>query len=177
MITAYVEINLDRLNEFRSRVEAELKGSRKGPIHDAFIQWGARYRAYVSRRFKNYSRGGSDGTSPRWKPLKHPRKHGRGKYKKASVLIDTGVLWASLSATFKPGFKQRRVAYGLNVGFGGPHRHPKGKATIADIGTFHHFGKGRLPQRKIIVKPPKKVQRQMRDDLQRGIDRLLDAGN
>lgn len=184
MISARVEVKLPALEKFRGRVLSELRHSRRGPIHDVFMQWSTRYRAFLTRRFNKYSRGGSDSTGPAWKPLKQPRRHKRdvkAKKKKGrsakgnAILVDSGTLKASLSAMqINPGMLQKQVPYGLEIGFGGPARHPKGKGvSIADIGNFHHYGKGNLPERKIIVPPTDRLKKSMARDMQRGIDRLL----
>jgi len=71
-----------------------------------------------------------------------------------TILIDTGTLMATLSPKLgRPGQYENHIPYGIQVGFGGPGQHPKGKATIADIAVFHQFGRGHNPVREILVDP------------------------
>lgn len=116
----------------------------------------------MNERFVTYSRGGGD-----WKPLK--RKRRRGKRNRAALLRDTGTLFAALSTQFSgaPGQLQENLKNGMRVGFGGPARHPGGVITVAELAAVHNFGLGRMPERKIIVDPSKKVLNQMANDVKR----------
>jgi hypothetical protein len=80
--------------------------------------------------------------------------------------------------TGKPGAIQEGIPFGIKVGYGGPTRYKKGKsrATIADIAEFHHTGAGNLPVRKIMpAKLPRSVLSGMTRDMERGIQRTIDA--
>lgn len=57
----------------------------------------------------------------------------------------------------------RRVPGGIRLGIGGGS-HPKGP-TIGQIAAWHHEGKGRLPQRRVITTKldPRTVQGIQRD--------------
>jgi hypothetical protein len=108
----------------------------------------------------------------------------RASYKKAfkkwlnkrkfSILRDTNTMFNALSPVFqgKPGQLQEGIPFGIRVGFGGASRHPKGKATIADIANFHQTGAGYLPVRMIIVAPPQNVLDAMTSDMSRAIKQL-----
>lgn len=124
-------------------------------------QWAQTYFGFAQRRFVKYSRGGGD-----WEPLKPAtlarRRKGKGKTK-------TTILWdkeGSVLKALKLGAKGslfKSISRGVRVGFGGPARHPDGKATIADIARFHHKGnrKRNLPKRPIIVDPDTATVRDM----------------
>ena len=68
-----------------------------------------------------------------------------------------------------PGSYEEIQPWAVVLGFGGPSMHPSGKATIADIASFHNFGTGRLPQRQIIVNPPPELIKQMAEDAARNL--------
>ena len=127
--------------------------------------WGKRYSAFARRRFA----AGGDGT---WKPLEPSTLAGRRKAGKgARILRDTGVVFQALEIG-APGNLLKNIPHGVRFGFGGPARHPDGKASIADIGRFHDAGDG-VPQRKIIVEPNRATVRGMLSDVKRVNARLL----
>lgn len=132
-----------------------------------FKQWAFIYRVFARRRFNVFSKGGGD-----WPPLarstiaqrrvgKRTKKVGR----RTSILRDTGTLYAALEPRMSrpPGALEKIFREGVEVGFGGPARHPKGRATIADIARFHDAGEGNLPEREIIADPNRKTMRKMAD--------------
>ena len=186
---AKVKVNIEGLKRFAKDVERGLKTGAK-PIGDAFRQWAVRYRSAMQERFDAFSKGGGD-----WAPLKPAtiaaRRHGKGgKYKRGkkalgaaiatgggqvSILRDTGVLFNTLSPEFigAPGQHQKTIPYGIEVGFGGSAKHPKGGVTIADIASYHQEGKGPLPKREILVDPPPRVVEKMADDMERALLRLI----
>ncbi|HNX27525.1 MAG TPA: hypothetical protein PKK48_08985 [Phycisphaerae bacterium] len=167
------------------------------PLKDMFKQWGSRYLGFSKRRFKEYSRGGGD-----WPPLKRSTKlartnakrkkpaHGRRKRRtpeqiaaalsrKFSILNDTSTLLNALTIGF-PGNLFEYISDGIRVGFGGPARHLDAKhpvkgvpPTIRDLAIFHDQGKGRLPQRQILVEPDDSTIRGMQSDVNRCIDRIV----
>lgn len=172
-ISATVKVDLGPLIEFKSLFAADMRANGSGQIRKAFKQWAARYRSFIQERFDLYSKGGGD-----WPPLKHARR--RGKKDKASILRDTGTLYAALSPTFqkKPGALQEDIDFGIRVGYGGPGRHANGgSATVADIAGFHQIGAGYLPVRKIIVEPSADVLAKMADDMNNALGTMLKATN
>lgn len=184
-----ITLELGPMKRFAERVHRSLRSGAPGPIRDAIKQWAYRYFAFTQARFDRMSKGGG------WTPLAastiRARRHGRGGgYKRGkralarakatgggrvSTLRDTGTLFNTLDPTFsgRPGQHRKNIPYGVEVGFGGPGRHPKGRATIADIATFHQFGGPRLPKREILVLPPRRIINKMADDLQRGVNREI----
>jgi hypothetical protein len=101
-------------------------------------------------------------------------------YGKVDMLRDTNALYGALNPTLNPqgGIETiGKTQIEVDVGYGGPAKHSKGKATIADIARFHNEGLGNNPQRKIIVSPNKATTQQMRADADRAIAKLKrDAG-
>lgn len=170
-ITAVVKIDLKGLKKFKHILDADMAGSGNGPVADAFKQWAARYRGFVQRRFNDYSKGSGD-----WPPLAESTiKARRGKGIKVAILRDTSTLFAALAPVFAgaPGALERRIPFGIRVGYGGPHGHPSGgRATIADIAKFHNDGAGNLPERKIIVPPAKWHLDRMAADMRRALLKL-----
>lgn len=185
MLEATVTVNLRGLKRFQRQVDAALTGGGGGPIGDAFKQWAARYRGFIQQRFAKLSKGG--GGWPPLKPATIARRRGGKKVGKrvrtakglqamtrAAILRDTGTLFAAVNPTFmgSPGQLETRIRYGIRVGYGGPQRHPSGRATVADIARFHQVGAGNLPKREIMVDPDNQLLTQMAADMQRAIDRI-----
>lgn len=102
---------------------------------------------------------------------------GGGNY---AILRDTGALFAALAPTVQdaPGAFEQQLPFGVEVGFGGPARHPAPEGsksappTIADIAAFHQFGAGHLPKREIIVDPTQEVTNEMANDMDRALQAL-----
>lgn len=169
-----VRVNLKPLERFADAVHRGL-ASTTGPILKALKQWAARYRGFSRERFDRFSKGG--GT---WPPLKPSTKRGRRKGKRGtggrtfSILRDTGTLFGALDVVFthQPGALEETIPFGIRAGFGGPARHPKGKATIADIAEFHQEGKGVVPEREIIVDPNQRTIDAMARDMLRAVEQL-----
>lgn len=184
-----IEIDLSGLKKFQNQLDAGLKQT-SGPVHDALKQWAARYRSAMQERFDKFSKGGGN-----WAALApstiEGRRHGKGggfkRGKRAaarakatggggvSILRDTGTLFNTLDPQFTraPGQLEERVPYGIRVGFGGPAKHPKGKATIVDIAVFHQFGMGRNPKREILIEPPANVLQLMVGDMERALKKVI----
>jgi len=168
-IDADVKIDLTPLKKFGDRFQKELSGTAStGPIVAMKKQWAMRYRSFAQLRFDKASKG--DGT---WPPLKPSTIAGR-RGGSSTILRDTGTLFAALNPVFlsQAGALQKNIPYGIRVGFGGPASHPSGNVSVADIASFHHFGKGVLPTRSIIVKPPQSIVNKMVDDARRAAEKL-----
>ena len=174
----HVKVTLEPLKRFARVIHADTKAGGNGPIWQAILQWGVRYRRFILRRFNKFSRGGGD-----WAKLKkstiaaRKRKKARRGYsgpRSFSILQDTGMLKAALKPNFTAaaGALQERIRGGIRVGYGGPGRHPKGKATVADIASFHHVGNRYMKPRKIIVDPDARTVRGMETDMERALERL-----
>lgn len=129
-----------------------------------FNLWAVRYRAFSVERYTRFSRGGGDWPKLRPSTLRKRRK-GKGLGAVASILWDTGVLVGALSPQGgKPGSLKMFIKNGVRVGYGGSARH-KGGMTIAGIAQAHQEGRGALPQRKIIVDPPRSLVDRMAQDV------------
>ena len=161
--------------------------------------WSEKMRAFWDRRFVQASRG--DGT---WAPLKAATEKRRRKgkkvnrhnaeqvsiqehFKKARILIDTGLLRGALNPKqISPGTLENVSVAGasavLTLGFGGSAIHPKrlkkkkkGKKrpsqkastkpplTIAKLAAIHHFGNLQrgLPARPLLVEPDERTLKQL----------------
>jgi hypothetical protein len=129
--------------------------------------WAFRMRAFLQRRFNLYSKGGGD-----WPPLAEStvagRRKGRGKGNQA-ILRDTSMLFAALTPNFvgAPGALEESIPFGVKIGYGGPGAYPDGRATVADVASFHQAGNERLPQRQIIVGPDSEIEERMAKDAAR----------
>ena len=190
----HVDIDLTPMQIFGRRI-----ATLTGALRDMTYKWAARYRGFARARFIRYSRGGGDWPylapstlaarrrkTPGGRMYVIDRKTGkrrrtRGKTNASSklsqrprILWDTGLLIGALQPRVvgAPGQLQKDEPHGILVGYGGPHRYPKGKQpTIADIAHFHQTGAGRVPQRKIIVKPDALTRQGMTRDLEVALKR------
>ena len=172
-----VNLNLEPLKRFASAIRANLCITGNGPIRRAMRQWAGRYRSFAQLRFDSYSKGGGD-----WAPLAESTKRRRRKARKGhtgarsfSLLrSDANLLFNALNPewTSKPGALQKDISFGVRAGYGGPAKHPGGKASIADIAMFHDTGAGNLPKRQIIVNPDTKTVAAMAGDMERGLGEM-----
>jgi len=137
-------------------------------IREGYTQWAAIYRADQRLRYVKYSRGGGD-----WAPLSPAtlarRKKGKRKNLKLTqapkILVDKAIMLSALETRFskKKGQFEKELPdhSGIEVGYGGPGRYPKGGPTVADVASFHQKGGPNLPQRKVIDKPSAKAESRM----------------
>jgi len=178
---ADVRLNLEPLRRFAAAIRGDLRRTSNGPVRRAMRQWAARYRSFAQQRFDRYSKGGGD-----WPPLAASTKRRRQKARKGSkgrkkgaarsfsILRDNDLLFEALETpwTSKPGALQEDISFGIRVGYGGPARHPGGKASIADIAGFHDTGAGNLPRRQIIDVPDARTLVAMANDTERALGEM-----
>lgn len=168
-----VILNLRPMKRFQATVKAQ-----SGPVKKALKQWVAIYRAFVQERFDKYSKGGGD-----WPPLSpktiaarrkaRKKKKGRRAGRIAAILVDTGTLKGGLHPRIrKPGRFDRKIPFGVEVGFGGPDKHLTAKKlTIAALARIHHFGLGKVPARPIIVEPDSHTRDLMIKVMEKALER------
>jgi hypothetical protein len=166
MMSESVKISFHGIRKFATVIENDLRLRGNGPIRVALKRWGVMYQSAMHERFDRFSKGG--GT---WPGLKESTKKRRAKAREGAtgprvftILRDTNsTMMKALDPQFqgKPGELSADTPFGVRVGFGGPAQHPKGRATIADIAAFHHFGRGNLPARPILVVPDAMVLAEM----------------
>ena len=150
-------------------------GGFSGPFGAMYKQWSVRYSAFVRRRFNTFSRGGGN-----WKPLKDSTKKGRKRGKgagSAAILKDTSTMFGGLTIGAR-GNLNKRIAGGVEFGFGGNDRHPEGKMTITRLAEIHQKGSSRanIPARPIIVQPDAQTNRGMMMDMERAFERRWMTG-
>jgi len=148
------------------------------------------YRSFAQERFEQLSYGGGE-----WPPISTATMLGRrqgeavnlvgarkarstktGRYtKRPRTLWDTGTLFHALDPVFrnKPGAIQKDIPFGVRVGFGGGKKHPKGKMTVARLAFIHHHGKGRMPQRKLIVTPNARTRALMKRIMTKQLAKMI----
>ena len=145
------------------------QGGDGGPVKDMLTQWGHRYLRFARRRYLRLarSRGGGE-----WPDFAASTRRKRGSMAKATLMIDTGTLVGAL-AVGGPGNLLDVMREGVRVGFSGSRRHPKGKASIADIAHFHPVGAGNLPKREILVEPDSLTTRGMHNDATRAVRKMM----
>ncbi len=166
-LNAKVKVDLKPLEKFADSIHKGLQNN-SGPIRKAYKQWAARYRSFVQERFDRFGKGGE------WQDLAPSTKR-RRRGTIFTILRDTSTMFGALDTLFsgQPGALEKKIPFGIRVGFGGPGRHKSGgKATIADIARFHQEGVGRLPQRLIIVDPDQRTVDGMAGDMLRAVETL-----
>lgn len=159
------KFNLRPMKRLSSLLRAASKGRPRGVMKVVYYKWGKRYLASMKRRYMRNSRGGGD-----W-PALDARTVSRRRQGSSTILYDTGTLVGALDIGAN-GNLFKYVRGGVRVGFGGHARHPKGRATIADIGRFHDGGEGNLPERRIIHKPDKILIEGFKKDLKWGLAKM-----
>ncbi len=174
-VEAHVKVDLKPLDRFALDIRKGLTmGS--GRILKALKQWAERYRSFAQERFHKYSKGGGDwpDLAPSTKRRRRGSRRGHEGARVFAILRDTNTLFAALDPVFvgEPGALEEKISYGIRVGYGGPMRHPKGKATIFDIARFHQEGSGTVPQREIIVDPNQSTIKAMAEDMLRAVEEL-----
>lgn len=188
--TPHVKLDMSKFEALGRKLRTLASVAKDQDLVALFKRWGARYRSFAQRRFVRFSRGGGD-----WPPLAEStikgRRKGKGKADASSlmrtkggdlasaggrfvILVNTGTLRNVLDVQLgRPGQLEQQVPFGVEVGYGGTSRYPGGKATIADIASFHQEGNARLPQRKIIVEPDQLTVDAMGEDALSLLTRIL----
>ena len=171
-VKATVTIHVRGLKRFEREVRKGLSSTAMSPMRDAFKQWAFRFRSAMRERYDRFSRGGGN-----WKGLKESTKRarrGRG-VGGISILRDTNTLFTVFTPIFKriAGQFERNVPFGIVVGYGGSGMHPKGKMTVARLAEIHHEGLGNNPERKLLVDPSDHLKRQMANDIERALQKMV----
>jgi hypothetical protein len=147
-------------------------------------------------RFDTWTRRGGGTKAGRTSLARDTGRGGKlvGVNKSFSILQDTGTLFRSLNIG-SPGNVNRRVSSGIEFGIGGPakgqrrvqltfqhkgkRKRTRGLATgspsIGQIASYHHFGMGRNPVRRVIDLPDAATLTVMRGQLGRGVTAMLRA--
>ena len=162
-----VQLDLRPLQALRrATLRANLSAGGGAPEYEAmYRQWRVRYLAFIQRRYDRMSRGG-------WPPLaESTKRRRRGDGDQAAILKDTGTLFNSLDISRADNF--RRIAGGVRVGFLSGQRGAGDAPTISELGAIHHFGRGHIPQRTIIVQPDQQVIAGMMADTRRATQRIM----
>lgn len=165
-----------KINYDLSRFEKLLELEDRQHIDPIFEAWGTIYRAAMQERFSKFARGGGD-----WEPLapstiKRRRRPKRGRKKKqrtASILMNTGTLWGTLSPQFNvDGQYQVIDKNSVSIGIEGGE-HPSGM-TIGKLAAIHHYGTEHIPARSILVEPDEATQDQMARAMEIGLQKGFD---
>lgn len=164
------KVDLTRLNRFRDIVDSDLRLSGNGPVRKALKQWGFRYRTFSRRRWLTQSKGGGA-----WPKLKASTIKGRRK-RTSKILLDTATMIGGFTPTFsgKPGQIEKKIKFGIKVGVGGSGQHPSGQITLGELYKIHHFGLGRVPVRKLVVKPNTLTIKGMTKDMRLALNKAHD---
>jgi hypothetical protein len=151
-LTSEVKVNLSLMTKYQREIP-----SKRGVV---LKKWAIRYRAFIQRRWNQYSRGAGD-----WPPL---------KYRKGSILRDTNTMFSAMLPVLSPPAGSINNLSSdmmtIDVGFGGSATHPAG-VPIAQLALWHQTGAGNLPVREIIVPPDESLLAQMKLDMKKEFDK------
>jgi len=123
-----------------------------------------RYQRWLQKRYKSYAMGGGD-----WEPLSEETVK-RKKRNKNVILIEYMNMYDSLRV-------RRSGKNQYTVGIFTSRQARRSDLSIRQVATLHQKGEGRLPRREIIVMPPTRVNREMRRDIQDGVDKDVREAN
>ena len=157
-------VRLDGSTKFDLSKLAALRDRTK-PNSRTMTRWKKRsarkYRTFLFKRFDRFSRGGGN-----WRTTRR-RRAGKTRF----ILRRTHTLMRGLSPVFRnlPGQFERFDRTHIQVGYGGPGKHPSGTITVAQLAQIHNSGEGIVPMRQIIVRPNPELIRNMRDDLETSV--------
>lgn len=172
MIRARAHFDFGPWNQFKRRVTADLTGSGNGPVAKAIRQrWVTRYLDFLRREYRKNSSGGGEWPELSAATLEKDRKTGR---KRRGIMRVSDTIYNALLEGH-PGNVVTQLRNGVRTGIGGPGQHPDSRLSIADLAKVHNDGKGRVPQRRIVVPPDAPTLEGMRRDVQLGF-RDLERG-
>jgi hypothetical protein len=185
MAKAFVKLDLKPLRKFSRGLHDGLNNGT-GPFGKMMEKWGLRYLTFLQRKFRENSGGGGG-----WKPLspktlekEHPKTRAgilpRGSphfVRRIGILRISGAIYRSL---FKgeSGNLFRRVGNKLQVGVGGPGRHPNADGmTVAGLVMIHNNGATMkdhsIPRRPIILEPDAATVAAMKQDVAPAVQDML----
>lgn len=140
---AEATVNLAGLKKFTSGLESD-------PIMvAASVKWGDQYNRFMIARFRRYSAGGGN-----WAPLKQETIRQKSA-NRSRILIEEGDMLSGIKATASPVAKPRSLA--VRAGITSTGYHTGAGVSIRELVSIHHFGRGRVPRRQIVVVPPQRV--------------------
>jgi len=137
-LTIKIDLHLGPLRRYESQIRAGSPATRV-----MLQQWGDMHRIWLRKRFIKFSQGGGD-----WAPLKQSTIDRKGG--DDTILIRTGEMFAAL--------KSRRINMArksVTVGIFGGGRNSK-------VAAFHQAGTQNMPQRLVVVEPPRSELRKMK---------------
>lgn len=136
----------------------------RGPVKTGLDQAGRMYTAFVLSEFDRKSRGGGG-----WRPLKQETINAKGS---SAILVDKRALRQGLATSITV-TTRTSPRFALIAAFKGKKKHRRSKLTISDLATIHHYGLGRVPSRKILVRPNKATVARMTTVIMRGVSIAL----
>lgn len=175
MIKVTVQVDTSGIQRLGKKIDRGLKSPGTVPEIDGFFKRvGVRYRTFLQRRFNTFSRGGGE-----WPPLK-PATIKRRRRQSSNILQDSRTLYLALNPAFvnKLGQYELRERNAVILGYGGHGRHPAAKQlTVAELTEIHHTGAGRVPIRRIVVKPDTRTLRGIQSDAEDALNKLIREAN
>lgn len=125
-----------------------------------------RYQRWLQKRYKSYAMGGGD-----WEPLSEETVK-RKKRNKNVILIEYMNMYNSLRV-------RRSGKNQYTVGIFTSQQARRSDLSIRQVATLHQHGnpETNLPQREIIVMPSSHINREMRRDIQAGVDKDVKEAN
>lgn len=120
-------------------------GRPQGSLADAEKRASTAYITYVLRRFDKNSRGGGD-----WPKLSPATIAAKGS---SAILVNTRLLRLGLQTGIGVVDVVTGRTWRLTFKFTSTKTHPPSGLSISDLASMHHLGFGKVPARKILVKP------------------------
>jgi hypothetical protein len=179
MIACTVLLNCSKMVRFADDILRSLNQRDYNDFATAVKQMAIIYRSNMQERYYRLSKGGGEWPDLEPETIAHRRKGGSKKggndTGSVAILIDTATLVSALDPVFGAGQGQLQemIEDGIRVGINDTP-HPDSKATIGEIATFHQFGMGNNPERKILVDPSAAVNERMGACVQSAFDKVID---
>jgi hypothetical protein len=178
MFSVEVTWKLNAYDKAPDEIRAQLSGA-EGPLRDALRNAGMIYIDAMQKRFTRLSKGGGE-----WPPLALETIRKRASKRKVFgvkiysnlILVDTQTIFTTLTPIWNnaaPGQIARDIENGVEVGIGGPSRHPESKMSIGQLAYIQHQGTQRIPSRRIIVTPDEATATAMQNALSLGLQQTL----
>lgn len=134
--------------------------------------WQEAWQSFLIKRYRVASSGGGP-----WRPLSPAtiaarRRRGVTGTRLTLILRDTDQLFHATGQSYKP--VGTHNGFGIEVQFP-RRRHSRARMLIGDLAEIHHFGRGRVPARRIVVQPTAQIKRRMAQLLKAWFTRASDS--
>jgi hypothetical protein len=170
-------IDVEPLTRFLSDFAAALgQGTSNPHVRNGLTGAQGEYFGAMRERFVAQSSGGGE-----WQELAGTTQRQRqrqGFNPSRPILTRLAVLFTAMRPG-APGSASEWGSNSLRAGFGGPAVHPgygdrPASLTIGDLALIHQEGRGRVPQRRVLVEPQAVTLGNMRQPLAAAVQSIVD---